>query len=117
MNNGDIRNQYETETGKEWVEFPATHGERGYASWLYQAWLEERLIAASILRNQSLPVEKGIKTIARDYALREYNYLPDEETETLTHKSILESAELDFIEGYRFALSSQLKQPEKGDNK
>ena len=41
----ELQKQYETETGKKWWTNPVCHGEMGFASWEYQIWLEQKLIA------------------------------------------------------------------------
>ena len=42
-----VRELYTSETGEGWMVTPVCHGEKGFASWEYQLWLERKLASLS----------------------------------------------------------------------
>jgi hypothetical protein len=48
MNEKELRDEFEKETGEKWWTNPVSHGEMAFASWNYQLWLEKKLSTAFI---------------------------------------------------------------------
>lgn len=72
----EIRKEFESQTGNMAIIFPACHGETGYASWEYQLWLEQKILAAQQFRS---PDMAEALSLLKEYEQWEADLIADNE--------------------------------------